>query len=60
MAPRSRWKHAACGVIPLVLIALSGSVAEIARHQTSGVFEHAFMKPINVDRLLNVLVEGNQ
>jgi hypothetical protein len=41
---------------PPVLIALSGSVAEIARHQSSAVFEHAFTKPVNVDRLIEILL----
>jgi CheY-like chemotaxis protein len=41
---------------PPVLIALSGNVAAIARHQGSGVFEHAFTKPANVDRLSDILI----
>jgi CheY-like chemotaxis protein len=51
MEIRRRWWGA-----PPVLIALSGSVAEIARHQSSAVFEHAFTKPVNVDRLIEILV----
>lgn len=38
-----------------VLIALSGGVAEVALHQSSGVFDHAFTKPVNVDRLAALL-----
>jgi DNA-binding response OmpR family regulator len=43
------------GDAPL-LIALSGSVAEVARHQQSKeVFDHALTKPANVDRLIRIL-----
>jgi two-component system CheB/CheR fusion protein len=38
-----------------VLIALSGNVQEVARHQSSGVFEHALTKPVDVSRLVEIL-----
>ena len=41
--------------VPPILIAVSGSIAEVARHQTSGVFEHALTKPVNVALLLDIL-----
>lgn len=47
---RRRW-----GSPPPVLTALSGSVAEIAFHQSSGMFEHALIKPVNIGRLLDIL-----
>lgn len=50
MQIRSRWANA-----PPVLIALSGNLTEVARHQSSGVFAHALTKPVNVNRLLDVL-----
>jgi CheY-like chemotaxis protein len=40
---------------PPILIALSGNVGEIMRHQASGVFEHALTKPVKVDRLMDIL-----
>lgn len=42
--------------IPL-LIAVSGSVLEIARHQQTGVFDHALTKPVNVGRLIEILIQ---
>lgn len=47
---RGRWPGAAP-----VLIALSGNLAEVARHQSSGVFDHAHTKPVNVAHLLQIL-----
>lgn len=38
-----------------VLVALSGSVAQISHHQNSGVFDHALTKPVNVERLLSIV-----
>lgn len=38
-----------------ILIALSGSVADVAVLQDSDVFDHAFTKPVNVDRLTAIL-----
>jgi DNA-binding response OmpR family regulator len=40
-----------------LLVAVSGSVAEVARHQHSGVFDHALTKPVNVDRLIAILIQ---
>lgn len=50
MQIRSRWASA-----PPVLIALSGNLTEVARHQGSGVFAHALTKPVNVARLLDAI-----
>jgi two-component system, sensor histidine kinase len=42
---------------PPLLIALSGSIAEVAGYQEgSGVFDHALAKPANVDRLIKILL----
>ena len=41
-----------------VLIALSGSVEEVAHHQkTGGLFDHALTKPVNLDRLIGILLQ---
>lgn len=41
-----------------LLIAVSGSVAEVARHQQGGgVFDHALTKPVNVNRLIEILLQ---
>lgn len=45
------------GSAPPVLVALSGSVADIAWHRDSGIFEHALTKPVNVDALLAMVQE---
>lgn len=42
------------GACPL-LIALSGSVADVALQECSGIFDHAFTKPVNVERLTAIL-----
>ena len=47
---RGRWPGAAP-----VLVALSGNLAEVVRHQSSGVFDHAHTKPVKVPRLLDIV-----
>lgn len=42
------------GAVPL-LVALSGSVDEVARHRRSGLFDHALLKPVDVERLTAIL-----
>ncbi|GKS98197.1 response regulator [Acidovorax sp. SUPP3434] len=39
-----------------VLIALSGSVAEVAQHQGGPDFSHALTKPLNVERLMGIFL----
>lgn len=40
-----------------LLIALSGSVGEVARYQQArGLFDHALTKPLNLDRLIGILL----
>ena len=38
-----------------VLIALSGSLAEVAQHKGGTLFDHALTKPVNVNRLMGIL-----
>ena len=38
-----------------VLIALSGSLAEVALHKGGTLFDHALTKPVNVNRLMGIL-----
>jgi DNA-binding response OmpR family regulator len=41
-----------------LLIALSGSVAEIEHHQRTGdVFDHALTKPTNLDGLVDIMLQ---
>lgn len=47
-------RRARDGACP-ILIALSGSVADVALQAGRGVFDHAFTKPVNVERLTAVL-----
>ncbi|WCM90707.1 response regulator [Acidovorax sp. NCPPB 3576] len=39
-----------------ILVALSGSVAEVAQHQDGLVFNHALTKPLNVERLMGIFL----